>query len=335
MQYKGVTYDVGTEYVPNILTKDHFNLELVNKDMDAIKNQLNCNSVRIYGKESQKLILAAESALQQGLNVWLSPRLINENQESTLSHLKWIATAFEILKQKYPSQELIFIIGGELTIDMAGLVPGDFISERIKQVLNPLAFIKSALGIKPKYEKTFNQFLQTAFSVVKEVFSGKITYSAGIWEKVDWSYFDFISINLYKASFNKASYNRTLKKMVSTGKPLIITEFGCCAYEGADQKGPDGYGVLDFSKNPPLFKEKCIRNEKVQADYIIDLLQTYDKEHVTGAFVFDFCMEKYTHNATPENDYDLAAFGITKSFGKGTWTPKESFYEIGKYYKTH
>src|SRR6266511_2175864 len=109
MKYKGITYDIGTEYSPNILTRDNLNEDIVKSDMFAIKNKLNCNSIRIYGKESERLILAAEIALQHGLNVWLSPRLINENIENTLHYLKNIAEEFELLKQKYASQELVFI----------------------------------------------------------------------------------------------------------------------------------------------------------------------------------------------------------------------------------
>ncbi len=48
---------------------------MIKSDMDVIKNKLNCNSVRIYGKEPKNLILAAEIAIENGLNVWLSPRL--------------------------------------------------------------------------------------------------------------------------------------------------------------------------------------------------------------------------------------------------------------------
>jgi hypothetical protein len=68
--------------------------------------------------------------------------------------------------------------------------------------------------------------------------------------------------------------------MNSKGKPLTITEFGCCTYIGADKKGASGYSILEQSIVPPIFKEKCKRSEKVQADYILDLLQTFEKEKV-------------------------------------------------------
>ena len=333
MKYKGITYDVGTEYSPNVLTRDNLNVDTVKSDMDAIKNKLNCNSVRIYGKDPETLILASEIALQYELNVWLSPRLISGNIENTLSYLKYIVSEFELLKSEYPNQELVFIIGGEMSIDMNCFVPGDTIHERIAKLAKPLFFLKNAIGIKPKYQKSFDQFLKDAVALVRKEFSGKVTYAGAMWEKVDWSDFDFVSMNLYKASFNKSFYNQILKKLASKGKPVIITEFGCCSYDGADQKGPTGYLVLDFSKTPPVFKEKCVRNEMVQADYILDLLQLYDKEKVTGTFIFDFYSQRHTFSSNPDNDYDMVSFGVTKSFGMNTWEPKGSFYKIAEHYK--
>lgn len=333
MKYKGITYDIGTEYNPGNLTRDSFNLEQVKFDMYAIKNGLNCNSVRIYGKEPEKLLIAAELALHYGINVWLSPRLISGDTDNTLKYLKSIAIEFEKLKIAHPNQELVFIIGGELTIDMTSFVEGNTIHDRINNLTKPLFFIKNALGIKPKYQSIFNQFLKDAVASVRKNFSGKITYASAMWEKVEWSDFDFVSMNLYKASFNKSFFNQTIRKLVSIGKPVIITEFGCCTYIGADKKGPTGYSVLDTSKNPPVFREKCIRSETVQADYIIDLLETFDNEKVTGAFIFDFYSQKNTFSSIPNNDYDMASFSITKSIDNNAWEAKESFYKIGQYYK--
>ncbi|HAH25969.1 MAG TPA: abortive infection protein [Prolixibacteraceae bacterium] len=333
MIYKGITYDVGTEYKANILTRDQPSEALIKTDMEAIKNKLNCNSVRIYGKDPKTLLAAAGIALEYGLNVWLSPRLINGNREDTLSYLKSIAIEFERLKVTYPSRELVFMIGGELTIDMKGFIEGETIHARIVHLFKPLFFLKNMLGFQPKYQRAFNQFLKDAAAEVKKEFSGKVTYASGVWEKVDWSDFDFISVNYYKASFNKKFYTQKLKKLVSQGKPVAITEFGCCSFDGADDKGPMGYTVLDLSKRPPVFKEKCIRNEKVQADYLVDLLQTYDREKIAGAFIFDFYSQKHTHSIDPEKDYDMASFSITKSLGNNHWEPKESFYSIADYYK--
>jgi hypothetical protein len=335
MKYKGVTYDVGTEYYPSVFTRDFFEISSVISDMEAIRNKLHCNSIRIYGKEVPKLLMAAEIALNAGLNVWLSPRLINGDEKDTLNYLKVIAAELELLKQKYPDQELILIIGGELTLDMKGFLPGNTIHARITNLAKPFFFLKNALGIKPRYQQSFDRFLKEAAAVVRKEFTGKITYAAAMWEKVDCSDFDFNAMNFYKASFNRSFYNKKLKQMVAKGKPVIITEFGCCTYQGAENKGPSGYSVLDWSTTPPSFKVKCIRDEKVQADYLIDLLNTYDHEKVTGAFIFDFYSQIHTYSSDPDKDYDMASFGITKSIGNHQWEAKESFYRVADYYKVH
>jgi len=333
MKYKGIAYDIGTEYRPGEFSRFNLNESIIKSDIDEIKNKLNCNSIRIYGKDIRLLIMASEISLQYGLNVWISPRLIDENESNTLRYLKEIAKEFESLKNKYIDNELIFIVGGELTIDMNCFISGATIYERITKLLKPMFFIKSALGINPAYQKFFHKFLMDAHSVVRNEFSGKITYAGATWETVDWNIFDFISINFYKASFNAFFYEKKLKKLLSICKPVVITEFGCCCYDGADQKGPTGYLVLDTSKWPPVFKEKCIRNEKVQSNYIVDLLYLYDRLNIDGAFIFEFYSQKHTYNDNPEYDFDMASFGITRSIGENKWEPKDSFYKIADYYK--
>ena len=50
MIFKVVNYDIGTEYSPGKFSSTYFDEELIRVDMPAIKNQLHCNSVKIYGK---------------------------------------------------------------------------------------------------------------------------------------------------------------------------------------------------------------------------------------------------------------------------------------------
>lgn len=333
MKHKGISYDIGTEYIPGTLTRTELSPELIAKDMFEIKNNLNCNSVRIYGKEKQLLILASEIALRSGLNVWLSPRLINQDAETTIDIIRDIAVEVKILESKYTRQDIVFVVAAEASIDTKGFLVGETIYDRIQNIAKPSFFIKKALGIKPTYQKAFNGFLHNAVLTVRKNFSGKVTYAAAMWEIVDWTIFDFVSINLYKASFNKSFFSSTVKKMKSKGKPLAITEFGCCTYVGADKKGPTGYTVLDTTTNPPTFKEKCERSEKTQADYISDLLQTFEKEKVEATFVFDFYSQQYAFNVNADLDYDKASFSITKSVGPNKWEPKQSFGIISKFYK--
>ncbi|MEO7046612.1 MAG: hypothetical protein ABI091_15010, partial [Ferruginibacter sp.] len=201
MKNKGINYDIGTEYIPGALTRTGLSRGVIEFDLTAIKDELFCNSVRIYGKEKDDLILAAEIALEIGLNVWLSPRLINNDSQTTLLYLKEISVDFEILRMKYPTKELVLIIGAEISIDMKDFVTGETIYERIDNLLKPIFFLKNFIGIKPSFQKLFEKFLNDAVTTVKKYFKGKITYASASWESVDWSIFDIVSINLYKADY--------------------------------------------------------------------------------------------------------------------------------------
>jgi len=332
MKDKGVTYDVGTEYTPNNFSRVNFDSATVNADMKAIKNDLHCNAVRIYGKELDRLLLASASALENGLNVWLSPRLIDGTIEETLVYIKEVANQFQSLKEKFPNREMVFIIGGEVTIDTKGFIKGNTIHERIKILSKPLFIIKNVFGIKPAFQKSFDEFLRKAAAIVRSEFSGRVTYAGGMWESVDWSMLDILSINLYKASFNKSFFDSKLKKLVSSGMPVAITEFGCCTFEGADKMGPTGYFVIDYSTTPPVFKQKCVRNENVQAEYILDLLNAYNAAGVISAFVFDFYSEGFLHDSNPDLDFDKASFSITKHTYQSNWEPKLAFTKIGDFF---
>ncbi len=332
MKYKGITYDAGVEYTPNVISRRNLSADVIDRDMNAIKNELHCNSVRIYGTGTANLLSSAEIAFKNGLNVWLSPRMINGDIEDTLSYLIYIAGKFEKLRKQYPVLDAILIIGCELSIDMKSFVEGDTIYKRIANITKPVMFIKKALGFKYKFQRSFDKFISDAVKTVRNEFKGKITYASAMWESVEWKEFDFVGVNLYKASFNKAFFNRMLKKNLGYEKPLIITEFGCCTYDGADLKGPTGYFILDMSKNPPAFKEKCIRNESIQSAYILDLLNTYEQAKVEGAFVFDFIDQGKQYNDNPDLDFDKACFAVTKYVGNNNWEPKESFYKIAEYY---
>jgi hypothetical protein len=332
MEYKGVTYDIGTEYLKGFVTRDEPGEDSLIHDMQAIRNVLKCNSVRIYGKDPERLMLASRTALLCGLNVWLSPRLIGGTITDTLAYIKAVAEKFEILRQEFSTRELVLIVAGEATIDLQGFVKGESIAGRISNLLSPLFFLKNAIGIRPSFQRSFTGFLKDAALSARASFKGKVTYAGGIWEKADWSGFDFLCVNLYRASFNRKYFDRILNNLASKDKPLIISEFGCCSYEGADSRGPTGHSVLDLSKIPPVFIEKCIRNENVQAGYIIELLEKFEEKGVTGAFVFDFVTPGLIHSADPEKDLDMASYSVTKSTGNGKWEPKESFFRIADFY---
>jgi len=60
---------MGEDWRPN------YNPEIVHRELGIIKNDLHCNAVRICGLDAERLRASAEDALEQGLEVWLSPEM--------------------------------------------------------------------------------------------------------------------------------------------------------------------------------------------------------------------------------------------------------------------
>ncbi|MCX7615649.1 MAG: abortive infection protein, partial [Clostridiales bacterium] len=119
---KGINYDVGTftrgPYSPS--SRDMFDKDIVQREMEIIKNDLHCGCIRISGQDIERLTFAAEAALKLGMEVWLSPAYIEADQNEMSDYLTDCAKAAEKLRLKY--HDIILILGCELTFFMNGLV---------------------------------------------------------------------------------------------------------------------------------------------------------------------------------------------------------------------
>lgn len=337
MDYKGINYDTGTKTITGRITRETFDLNTVTKEIDIIKKELCCNAIRISGFDIDRIVIASEIALKLGLTVWFSPSLQYDNQENTLKYIFKGAVEAEYLRRKFPS--LIFVVGCELSLFTSGFVKGHNGDERIKNMFGPMSLIKNILGIKRTYNNLLNSFLSNAVSEIKKTFHGQITYASGSWEKVNWEMFDIIGVDLYRSIYNKSTYIKELESYKKIGKPLCITEFGCCTYKGADDKGAMGWAIVDWKKDNPELKSDFLRDEEIQAKYILELLSIFDKEKVFAGFVFTFITNNYIYNDNPKYDLDMASFGIVKVLERDNigykglhWTPKRAFFELGNYY---
>jgi hypothetical protein len=170
-----------------------------------------------------------------------------------------------------------------------------------------------------------------------------MTYSSGTWENVDWNLFDFVGIDYYRDEHNKPSYREKLRAYFKYGKPVVILEYGCCTYKGADDKGGYGWAIVDRNKTPNELKGDYLRDEGVQVNYLTELLDIFAEENVYGAFWFTFVMPSYPYNENQIYDLDTASYSVVKSFidKNGTtyndmpWEPKASFTALARYYETH
>ncbi|WP_236860091.1 abortive infection protein [Candidatus Formimonas warabiya] len=335
---KGVNYDVGTfTRGKESSSRDKFEPDIVQRELEIIKSDLHCNAIRISGQDIARLTMAAESALELGLEVWFSPSFVDANEQETLSYLAECAKAAEQLRVQSP--HIVFVIGCELTFFMKGLVEGNTTFDRINTFMKPWRLLKSTL-LKGSFNKRLNCFLSQATTVVRAHFHGQLTYASGPWEDVNWDLFEIVGIDYYREAMNKNSYRKKLRTYFKHGKPVVILEFGCCTYRGAEDKGGYGWAIVDRSQKPYQLKGEFVRDESVQANYVIELLDIFKGENVQGAFVFTFVSPTYPYHENSLYDLDMASYSLVKTYvnRNGTtykdmpWEPKQCFMALAEYY---
>ncbi len=339
MKYKGINYDTGTTTTTGRITREHFDLDIVEKEIKIIKNELHCNAIRISGIYIDRVVKASEIALKTGLTVLFSPFQLYDNQENTLRYIIQSAMAAE--KLRVENTNVILVAGCELTLFTSGFVDGNTGNERLRNLFGPLSLLKNLIGVRRRYNKRLNRFLSNMVTEIRMRFSGQITYASGNWEKVNWSEFDLVGVDLYRSSFNKSTYRKELQHYKNMPKPFIVTEFGCCTYQNADEKGAMGWAIVDWKKEIPELKETYIRDESVQSRYLLELLDIFKKEELAGAFVFTFVSYNYLYNEEPRYDLDMASYGIVrvmpgtrqKYYYEMPWIPKQAFYDLSKYFE--
>ena len=338
MKRQGVCYEVGRVMMWTNWRPD-FDPQVVHRELQIIKHDLHCNAVRICGEDIDRLTTAALDALQQGFEVWLSPEVWDKSPEETLNYIGRAAAKAEELRKEWPDQ-LVFSVGSELTLFMKGILKGETFLERLGNPVN-LSLTLLKLKVFGTHNKPLNAFLARANTVVREVFHGPVTYAAAPIEAVDWSRFDFVGLDYYRGKRNRGSYGERLKRHFAHGKPVMITEIGCCTYQGAEEKGGRGFLIVD-RKNPERLNGHYVRDESLQAHEIIDMLGILDETGVEGAFVFTFIAPGLTYNNDPLYDLDMPIYSLVKSYANqrhGTtypdmpWEPKESFQAVAKYYR--
>jgi hypothetical protein len=333
MLRKGINYDVGIEFQRDYMSRRIFDERVMRRELDIIKNDLHCNAVRISGTDIRRLTTAAKYALELGLEVWLSPHLLDRSPQETLQYMVDCAAAAEVVRRVSPN--LVFILGCELSWFMQGILPGDNFMERLGAPLS----LWWRLKVLKVHNKPLNAFLRQANRAVREVFHGPVSYAGAPIEAVDWNLFDFIGLDYYRGAANQRSYGERLKRHFSHGKPVAITEVGLCTYQGAEQQGARGFMIVD-PKNPHQIKGDYVRDEELQARELIDMLKIVDEAGVAGTFVFTFVAPELTHDANPRLDLDMASYSLVKSYagrhGESypdlPWEPKEAFHALARYY---
>jgi hypothetical protein len=150
-------------------------------EINIIKNDLHCNAVRVCGQDAGRLRETAEYALSQDLAVWFSPLFVEATEEETLAYLAECSGIAEELRQTFAN--ILFIVGGELSFFMKGILKGEDLYARIRSFVSFPGLLRHMLTGRRWPGKRLNAFLAKAVAVVRERFHGLVTYASGPWEK--------------------------------------------------------------------------------------------------------------------------------------------------------
>jgi hypothetical protein len=344
MRLKGVNYDVG-RVLEGHLMRQTFDTKVVHRELEIIKDDLHCNAVKVQGLDVERVMAAADDALEQGLDVWLAPEMFEKSQEETFDYTVIAAVAAETLRQRWPGR-VVLSIGTELTLFMQGIMPGNNLAERLG---NPDARENIRMGT---YNKKLNAFLARTNAAVRQVFHGQVTYaSVARIETVDWGIFDFVCVDHYRHKLFRGSYGDQARAFLTHGKPVVIGEFGCCTFKGAEDLGGRGWDIVDWNKMPPQLKGDYAYDQGTQARELAEELRILDGAGVDGAFVFTF-VQPAIETKDPavmemmrnlKFDPDITSYSLVKSYADRhgitypdmKWEPKESFTAVADYYSEH
>jgi hypothetical protein len=341
MRGKGISYDTG--FIHNgVSSREPFDPEVVRRELRCIRDDLHCNAVRVIGGDPERLELAATYAADLGLEVWFSPYPLGLTTDELLSLFADCADRAERVRRQ--GAEVVFVAGAELSLMNHGFLPGDTLDERLERVLRERHRLRELV---PEVTVRVNEFLARAVALVRERFGGKVTYAAiQQLERVDWTPFDFLSVDLYRSIEVADRFAEGVRALVAQGKPVAITEFGAATYRGAGDRGARGLEIVEYDKDtgaPVRLNGEYVRDEEGQARYLRELLEVFEAEGVDSTFVFAFALHGYLHrpDGDPRDDLDLASYGIVKVLRDGhgeaypdmAWEPKAAFAAVADRYR--
>jgi hypothetical protein len=328
MQLRGINYDTGFSGAVGDRSRIGFDPDVVRRELSIIATDLHCAAVRISGDDPDRITLAAHAAIDAGLRVWFAPFPMDLTPTELLPYFERCARGAAEIHARDP--ETVLVLGCEMSLFATGFVPGDHLMLRLRNAMN----LEAWADFRPVAD--FNTTLAGIADAARRHFGGPITYASGEWEDVDWSRFDFASVDLYRSAANADTFAEAVRKQVAPGKPFVATEFGCCTYQGAAEAGGTGWAIVDYEAKPHRLNGDYVRDESVQVAYFNELMDVFEVEGAHGAFWFTFAAYEAPFNADPRLDLDMAGYGTVKILNgeKGVrypdmgWEPKAVFDAI-------
>jgi hypothetical protein len=327
----GINYDTGV-FPGSRQSRAVFSPEQVEFDMNVIARELRCAAVRVTGGDLERLTLAANFAMEAGLDVWFSPFPCELDEDGMLAFVEDSADRAEALRRR-SMNDVVLVTGCEVSLFGRGFLPGADAYARMSQLSAPSPELFAEY---PKTVARLNAFLSKAAAIARTRFAGPVTYASGPWEQVDWTPFHMVSVDAYRDKSNAGTLDQQLASLFVHGKPVVVTEFGCCTYRGAGDRGACGWMILENQGHGEQLDRDYIRDEGEQVTYLRELVEIYGRHGIDNAFWFTFASWNRPHRQGVRKDLDVASFGVVKvvdqqtSIPQNCWEPKAVFAEFSR-----
>jgi hypothetical protein len=333
---RGINFDTGFVSA-GTTTREPFDADVVRREMQIIRDDLQCDAVRITGGIPERLEIAARHAADAGLDVWFCPFTNGLTRVELLELLADCAERAERVRAS--GADVVMFAGSEVSLFTSGFFPGETTAERLA-LLPDHARIREVLG---DVRARIRDFLPRAVDVIRARFGGKVSYASLPFEGVDWSPFDIIATDAgYRSAATASAYASLIRTFVANGrtlgKPVAITEFGCKTYLGAANDSNGIHSLVTWSDDgrPERLVRNFDRDENEQANYLRELFDVFDAEGVDATFVYTLARYDLPHRHDPRLDLDRLSCGIVmvledasvierRRYPDVPWEPKAAF----------
>lgn len=310
MRARGINYDTG--FLPGDGSRARFTPDVVARDLRVIAEELHCDAVRISGRDPERLTLAAEHAAEHGLEIWFAPFPVDVPQAAMLDLFADCAARAERLRAGGASVR--FVAGCEFTAFAPGFIDGAAYGDRLTTIGTADAEWWNGLGA---VIARLDVYLAEVAAKVRESFGGPVTYAAAPWEFVDWTPFDYVGADAYRAEYNEDDFAGEVAALGKHGKPVAVLEYGTCAYTGAGKLG-------GMAWRPPA---GAVPDEGEQVRYFTELMDVFEAQGVDTALWFTFAGFGRT------GDADLGSYGVVRMLSdENEWERKELFHAMAARY---
>jgi hypothetical protein len=286
------------------------------------RNELQCDAVRLFGNENQRILRAVEIAEELSFRIiMVSPRYINADIDTATSLIVPLAEELETLRDR----SVVLNVGNELTTDAHGIVPGETYNERV-------AWIDSNYDefVSTRYRDRLNEALEFIAEPVRRRFKGAVTYSPRVGELVEWDRlaFDAVCLNAYYSTLwdTESRYAEMINELSRFGLPSYLTEFGYYTFEECLKYGGGGWAYLNNPGVPYYHGNKPVKySQEAQAQAIAAIMEMLNRTRLDAIFLYALIEKKVN---------DIESIGMIKFSETPPWNRKESFYLYKSYQRS-